>query len=258
MTYHITIDGWRPFTVSEKQVVCRKASTLGYGRYIARPGYWITFTPYAEGDASPSADSGDVRVGRVLGRIEAPSDAAGWLYVLALSTDATWLQPFWVNPDWVSTVQDQERLPAALLAWFTQPKLPTPDIVAKLANYGTLSVGYIDKVSERQHAYESGVSPEGYKALEKARPETWPDTFLRAKHRDAGHEVLAAREAWLDADGRDGTVSDAAARKAAYARLQEALERRRYLRRLLQARKLPVGPSVSRLVRGAPAAPPEG
>lgn len=237
MTYTINIEGWRPFTVSERKVVCRKATMIGYGRLIARPGYWITFTPHAE-DA-PSVDRGVIRIGRVLGRIEAPHDAAGWLYVLALSPDGTSLFPVWVNPDWVSSVQDHERLPATLLAWFTQPQLPRPDIVAKLARYGSLSVNYIDRVAERQWAFEAGVSPEGAKALERTGPDTWPDDFLRAKHRDAERRVFDTRTAWLDICNRPGSTGEE--RSAAYELLQEALQRRRYLRDVLQARKLAGG-----------------
>ena len=194
MTYNIAVESFRPFTVSERQVQCPYASTLGYGKWIARPGDWITFSPYLDKGEKPSVDFGVVRIGRVLGRIEAPQDAEGWLYVLVLGTDACHLYPIWVKPEWVSTVQGPERLPAALLAWFTQPQLPNPKIVAQLANYGSLSVGYIDKVADRQLAYEHGVSPEGYKALLDKPVEEWPDTMLTETIRRARARVAEVLE----------------------------------------------------------------
>lgn len=194
MNYDIRVESFRPFTVSEKQVHCPNASTLGYGQYIARPGNWITFTPHPDLGETPSVDRGVVRIGRVLGRIEAPADAEGWLYVLTLGTDACHLYPLWVKPEWVSTVQDQDRLPAALLAWFTQPQLPNPKIVAQLANYGSLSVSYIDKVADRQLAYEHGVSPEGYKALLAGSVELWPESMLAEAIRRARAQVSTVIE----------------------------------------------------------------
>jgi hypothetical protein len=70
------------------------ASTLGYGKYWAEPGDYVTYR---------SGQSDHVRFGRVLGQIiETPSDgledATGWLCIAELANDLTYGYERWINP----------------------------------------------------------------------------------------------------------------------------------------------------------------
>ena len=141
MRYDIRgIQYMRDFTLDERKVRCPNASTLGFGRWEAKPGDFITFE---ESKGRPPV------YGRVLGRVadhgrcgegEKPNECEGWLVVLKFHMNLSHAHAVWVDPTLVLEVGDPPR---NLMRWALQPRLPSPDVVLRLASYGTLSEHFI-------------------------------------------------------------------------------------------------------------------
>jgi hypothetical protein len=142
---------------SAKKVYLPKASTIGYGTYYAKPGFWLTW-------ADPQQNGNTVRRnGRVLGRIECAAyeiglgtqDCVGWIAVMQLADDMTHAYVRWVNPEWVEICY--EKPPAQLLAWITGDEWPKQgkDVARLLAmaNYGTCSESYISQRNDPEKPY---------------------------------------------------------------------------------------------------------
>jgi len=119
--------GYRTHTISQ----CRVRCPYKGGELWAKPGTFIRF--------------GMGEIGRVLGRVDAPSDGClskveGELAVLVLSDSLSFLSYRFVDPkDVISRLHPS----IDLLRWFLQPELPSPDVVLQLEKYGTLSDHYI-------------------------------------------------------------------------------------------------------------------
>lgn len=134
-----------------KQVICPKASCLGFSSNVARPGYWITWD---SGAGSPT-------VGRVLGRI-AEDDygsprVVGHIAVMALFSDLTHAGVRWVAPDEVRSCHIDP--PADLLAWITgrdwvKNKVDIHRLIA-MSEHGTCSDDYIHKRNDPEQAYNA-------------------------------------------------------------------------------------------------------
>ena len=128
-----------------------------------KTGMWITYKErYTD-------NSFNYAHGRVLGRVEAdavngqfPSPRIdGHISVLQLSQHMTHAYIRWVDPMDVTEVS--LKPPQKLLAWITG-ELPSAEMVHKLADYGTLSERYIDRVDHHINAWEHGVSPSAWDA----------------------------------------------------------------------------------------------
>lgn len=167
MRYQIRTEHGRTHELSERQIDTPNAydnsRQTRYGVKV-RPGNWIV---YREEYTDQSFAR---RVGRVLGRVEAPAvpDAKypceridGHISVLALANDLSHAYIRWVDPADVLEVRDTP--PAKLLAWITG-ELPNPEMVHKLSAYGTLSERHIDKVDHHVTAWRAGMSPAAYDA----------------------------------------------------------------------------------------------
>lgn len=90
-------------TIDKQQVICRNASTLGYGKYKAQVGDVIAWRDSTEGDT---------RIGRMIGRIKyAPSlmgdkgPVRNYILAVQLGMEMTSISERWVNPDSVYSVQ---------------------------------------------------------------------------------------------------------------------------------------------------------
>jgi hypothetical protein len=119
--------GEQAFTVSMKKTRVPLASVPPARPALAAPGMLVTY--------------GDGHLGRVLGRIEAPAELRGWLLVLQLSSTADFAYLRWIEP---ASVRECRRNPSRFARWFFQPHLPTPDLVAHLADQARLSEAWID------------------------------------------------------------------------------------------------------------------
>ena len=119
--------GEPPFTVSLQPVRVPAASVPPCSRAMAAPGMLLTY--------------GDGHFGRVLGRIEAPAEHRGWLLVLQLSSTADFAYLRWIDPE---SVRECRPNPSRFARWFFQPHLPTPDLVAHLADQARLSEAWIE------------------------------------------------------------------------------------------------------------------
>lgn len=135
---------------SLKQVILPKASTLGYGQWRAKPGYWILYHVGTEN-----------RLARVLGRIdETDSDGmncTGYIAAIRLMSDASHAFVDWVNP--ADVTYCLEKPPSALLAWITgdewvKNKENIAHIIA-MAQYGTLSESFINSRNEPDKEYNT-------------------------------------------------------------------------------------------------------
>lgn len=158
MRYVINTQGTRRHELSEKQVRCPRANTA-YGCNV-KPGYWITYREEYDGGTHGT------RLGRVLGRIEwaeavsfSSVDFTGYLSVLACADDLHHAYIRWVNPADVLTAIEQP--PIAMLA-FIGGDLPSPDMVHRLSEYGTLSENYVSNASHHIEAFKLGISPSAY------------------------------------------------------------------------------------------------
>lgn len=133
-----------------KQVVCPNASTLGYGKNIVRPGYWVRFA-HGAGD----------EIGRVLGRIaETDRDGnacKGFLAVIRLICEGTAGGIAWVDPRDVTYAL--EKPPAKFLAWITGDEwVKSKDDIARIIamhEHGTLSESYIENRDNPDQAYNA-------------------------------------------------------------------------------------------------------
>ena len=146
----------RKFELDNKVVIAPNASLLGYGRRKVKRGDVFT---YDNGD-------GQTHVARSLGRIskidDGMEDARGWIVALVLGAAADHAFVRWIDPRWVREVRDA---PAKFAAFFFSAELPhSPDMLLKLAEYGTLSEQFIDKADHHVEAWRAGVSPAAWNA----------------------------------------------------------------------------------------------
>lgn len=147
----------RRHTLSDRGVRC--PNTPRYGCTV-KPGWWVQYREsYVDGTSG-------TRVGRVLGRVDAPASGdipaiVGHVSVLALSDLLTYGYIRWIAPE--DILEATAQPPARLLAWITGP-LPTPDLVHRLADYGTVSEEYIDNSDHHIRAWKAGVSPAAWDA----------------------------------------------------------------------------------------------
>jgi hypothetical protein len=83
---------------------------------------------------------------------------------MVLGQSATSAYIRWISPVDITQVVD----PASkLTAFFFAPELPfSPDMILKLAAYGTLSECFIDKAAHHVEAWERGLSPAAFNALQ--------------------------------------------------------------------------------------------
>ncbi len=110
------------------------ASTLGYGKYRAQVGDWVTFK------------AGDqLQIGRMVGRVKDTDPIAteerrpiGFLAVLTLSMELTHAYVRWVDPADVTEVHANVPDIGRFLAWFCGA-LPDAETCAYLGEYGALS-----------------------------------------------------------------------------------------------------------------------
>ena len=136
MTYEISLSSGAPsFLVSRRRVRVPAASVAPGRRALAAPGMLVVY--------------GDLHLGRVLGRIEAPAELRGWLLVLQLSSPADFAYLRWIEP---ASVRECRPNPSRFARWFFQPSLPAPDLVAHLAEQGSLSEPWIDRLTWRPGA----------------------------------------------------------------------------------------------------------
>jgi hypothetical protein len=134
MIYEILLrSGAPPLIVSMKRVRVPAASVPPGRPAMATPGMLVSYD--------------DRHVGRVLGRIEAPTENQGWLFVLQLGSTADFACLRSVDP---ATVHQCRPNPSRFARWFFQSRLPAPDLVAHLATQGALSEAWIDSPALRE------------------------------------------------------------------------------------------------------------
>ena len=121
---------------------------IGGSVLTAKPGHWVTYV------------DGDIRPGRVLGRIDetdGPNDCVGWLAVIRLYSGMDHAGIDWVDPQSVRRVE--EKPPRALLEWLTGDDWvrSAADIARILAmgQYGTLSEQFISTRDDPAKPYNA-------------------------------------------------------------------------------------------------------
>lgn len=114
---------------------------MGFDKYEAHPGDWLTWC-YPQEDGS----DGVAEYGRVLGKIVScdsdGDDCTGWIAVLWLHVGLSHASVMWVNPEWVRRCAP----PAPELLAFVAGVNITPENVEKIdraASYGSLSEHHI-------------------------------------------------------------------------------------------------------------------
>ncbi len=123
MRTDITIDG--------RQVRCPHASTLGYGKWKAQLGDWVSWTQPTDGD------HGVNNIGRMIGRVayDPQGECTGWIVVLSLGMEMTTVFERWVRPEWVFQVHANTPDIARFLAWYAG-QLPDVDYLRRMCEYG--------------------------------------------------------------------------------------------------------------------------
>lgn len=126
-------------TIDRQLVHCPNASTLGYGKYRAQVGDWITYREmYTDG-------SFNERVGRMIGRIayappcgETPA-IKGFILAAVLTCEMTSVAERWINPADVMRVHANAPDIVNFLQWFAGPELTrNVDWTRRAMEYGCL------------------------------------------------------------------------------------------------------------------------
>ena len=144
---------------SKKAVMCPKASTIGFGRYKAKPGDLIVFS-------DGILDSSGREIGRVLGRVDASGEPGcpkivGHILVLQASRDFTSCYIRWIDPALVTYVTDS---PTKFAAFFFQKEIPyDATTLIHLDEYGTLDERYIDYAETRVRELKAQATKKGGK-----------------------------------------------------------------------------------------------
>lgn len=147
----------RTATYDRKSVICKNASTLGYGVQTAKPGSWISF--YTDGRYSSQRSQS---VGRVLGRVASVNSpdgedktVVGHLLVMKLDVSTFSSYPAWINPLDVTNCRD--RPPVELMRWITGDEWVSKDAdilrMLRMSDYGTTSEEYIASRNDDDKPY---------------------------------------------------------------------------------------------------------
>lgn len=147
----------RKFELDNTQVRAPNASHLGFDKWRVKRGDLFSYT-----------DQGHDYIARSLGCIKwcdrDGEDCRGWICALVLGQCAEHAYIRWVNPQRITRIID---VPTKLAAFFFAKELPaTVEMLLKLADYGTLSEQFIDNVEHHVKAWQSGMSPAAYNALQ--------------------------------------------------------------------------------------------
>jgi len=155
--------GCRPADYRGRSVRCPNASVLGYGKWKASPGDWLTYED-GTGRSVPARMFASVHDWQ--GRTD--NDPPVLLAVVALAEDLTFGMLRWVNPEHVERVEGRQP-PAAMLAWITgaqfEEAAEDPEIMLRMLEYGTVSNDFIHHHDDHMQAWREGVSPATYAAL---------------------------------------------------------------------------------------------
>jgi hypothetical protein len=105
---------WRKLANRNAKTYLPNASTIGYGKYRAESGDFVSFT------VAPD----DVRYGRVVGRVaetaeDGLEDCAGFLEVVMLGSTLDFAARNWVDPKDVTYCTGPERAHTFLTKFFT-------------------------------------------------------------------------------------------------------------------------------------------
>jgi len=133
-------------TIDRKQVPCRNASMIGYGKRNAQVGDVIRFE-----------ENGRIRLGRMIGRI-AYAPALGetpriknWILAVCLGEDLTHMCERWVDPVTVTYVTPVANQGEVCTAFFSDTLTKTPMELVRLAANELWSTvaAYLDWRKER-------------------------------------------------------------------------------------------------------------
>lgn len=124
------------------------ASTLEYGRYMARPGDYVRFRE-ALTDIGSVVSGSVVTFGRVLGQIKSTEndglkDCAGWLAVAVVADNLTFGYERWVDPAWVIECQPATQVEDFLRAFLASDNAQIERSL--VANSGILSAAKTGKL----------------------------------------------------------------------------------------------------------------
>lgn len=133
--------------IDHRQVVCRKASLIGYSTCRAK---WGSYFVYNEGGV-PGARS----LARMIGRIKYASQLAqreepirNWILAMVLSSSGLSAYERWVKPDWV--LECYGAPPTKLAAFFFQPRIPYDGpTMRRLMDHGTVQDQFIEQHADR-------------------------------------------------------------------------------------------------------------
>jgi hypothetical protein len=147
----------RKFELDNTQVRAPNASHLGFDKWRVK-----------RGDVFSYSCDGQNHIARSLGCIRwcdsDGEDCRGWVCALVLGQCAEHAYIRWINPQWITQIIN---VPTKLAAFFFAKELPaTVDMILKLADYGTLSEQFIDNASHHIAAWERGLSPAAFNALQ--------------------------------------------------------------------------------------------
>lgn len=170
MLYEIASTAKRPHTIDERQSRCPNASTIGFGRYVARAGDFVTFHDWDDNEEPIGT-----RFGRYIGRVYArPYDGLNAFDGCAILAPALGI-PDSVSIVWIDARQIIEvREPGdviPMLRFLSEDRIPfNPRDLEYLSNHGTLNGRYVDSAALRlEERNEAQAQAQRLEALERAR-----------------------------------------------------------------------------------------
>ena len=197
MRHRININqsGANEVTIDEKAVYLPKASTSGFGKYMAKPGHLITYTQerclLGESTTIHVTDTGRV-IGRIMEVHYGCTITPGHLLVLQISDNMHHSFFRVIDP---SDVTSCIEMPSKHLSWFAGP-MPKPETLASMVCYGSTSESYIEgaegEAVARKARLEYLRSPEGVAEGERRAKEARARILARKQLQDNPTSVPVA------------------------------------------------------------------
>lgn len=128
----------RTHTLRRVSVHCPNTSTLGYGKWVAKPGDLLTYKEHhTDGSYTP-------RLARMVGRVNAPADGPtcpevkGLICVVAISNEGTFCYERWIKP------ADVVHVSAPAPNFWHYFMTADPSELIKASEYGSASASHTD------------------------------------------------------------------------------------------------------------------